>query len=600
MPPPRQSGFPGEAPGRITAGCILAACLFLPHAGRAQGALPERGVATASRHTARGEELAAAGKQMEAAQYFQLAAEASPQDWALWDRAGWAWIDAGNPAAAVLAFQRVRETGPRPSTPPGGMLVARYLAGEVEEALGLLRHLAGEDELPAAEEAVRSGLGAPPGSPARSLGLGYLYTRVLGGSARGRAPLELVARAEPRRAEVWLLLADLNSLLNDERRFVAAARTYLELAPQTADAYRLRAARYAASREHENAIEEYREGIARHPTALPLHLGLVRLYERLSMPREAEQALREMAAAGEKAGDTVGGRSLRRAAAAARAGYLLRRRRYGEAAAHYEPLATAPGAQPPTIASYAATLALSGRWAEAGGTYERLVGRLRELGHPDEEALGAALRAALAHLAAAQGPAQQSEAVEAARKVLQALLLPGGDEMRQRTATRMEATSLLAWLRPPGEHAKGKPPGYRAGDERWAGFTWRREPEEGELEVRGNASVPALALRAMLFRVVEKQPECWPARYMLARSLAAVGFTGEAVTHLQEATRLQPDWWAPHFALAQHHVRHRDREAGLPVLRTVLRLAPDCRPARVYFSLLSEVRDDARMPPEDD
>ncbi len=67
--------------------------------------------------------------------------------------------------------------------------------------------------------------------------------------------------------------------------------------------------------------------------------------------------------------------------------------------------------------------------------------------------------------------------------------------------------------------------------------------------------------------------------------------TSEALGLLSKATRARPDWWAPHYAVGQYHTRRRDKEQGVPVLRRTLQLAPECRGARVYLSLLTNLRE---------
>src|SRR4029079_2089498 len=98
-------------------------------------------------------------------------------------------------------------------------------------------------------------------------------------------------------------------------------------------------------------------------------------------------------------------------------------------------------------------------------------------------------------------------------------------------------------------------------------FTWRREPLEGEVEVRGRYSPAATAWRAILQQVQKLHPDCWPADYALARIYATAGFTEDALALLGRVTQERPDWWAPFYATGQYYAREQDKEKGVPALR---------------------------------
>jgi tetratricopeptide (TPR) repeat protein len=237
-----------------------------------------------------------------------------------------------------------------------------------------------------------------------------------------------------------------------------------------------------------------------------------------------------------------------------------------------------------TLGQWASLLALTAKWPEAAQTYSKIAAREEtERGMTSagkEDALAARFRAALSLLAQGDKPG--------AEKALQeALKSPIGP----RTSPEMEARAFLTWIT--GKGAKLDLLSYQKSDERWASFVWRKEEvEEGEFEVRGRFSPAARAWRASLQAIQKKHPDCWAADYSLARVYAAGGFTEPSVQLLRKVTRARSDWWAPHFALGQRYVEKREKDAALEELRQVLKLAPDCRQAKVYVSLLNNLKDD--------
>ncbi|HEU4754497.1 MAG TPA: hypothetical protein VFU47_15415, partial [Armatimonadota bacterium] len=226
-------------------------------------------------------------------------------------------------------------------------------------------------------------------------------------------------------------------------------------------------------------------------------------------------------------------------------------------------------------------LALTGKWEEAAKAWNTAADRQERTsgkGATDrDELLITRYHATVARLAGGK----RAEI----RPQLEALLAQKGET---RTAPEMEASAFLTWISgPTAGLERGE---YRRSDERWAAFNWRREPEEGEGEVRGNYSISGTAWRAVLQEVQKKFPDCWPADYALARIYAAGGYTKEALDLLNRVTERRVDWWAPHYAVGQYYASRRDKDRGIPALRKALQFAPECRQARVYLSLLNSVK----------
>jgi tetratricopeptide (TPR) repeat protein len=529
--------------------------------------------AQAAQLAARAEALHEQRKYPDAAKLFQQAAELTPEDWALWDRAGWAWLDAAQAAPALKAFEGAAKAAPAGSPPPGGLLISRFALGEAKEVEALLRRLLTPEAVDAALPIVTKGLAAKQFAPDWSYALGYLYARVLRNSQRALGPLESVAKAVPTHAGAWLLLVEVNQDLDRGAQEDAAALRYLQLAPDTPDAFRLKAQRYAAAQNFAGAIQEYEAGIAKHPAAAELYYPLARVYERVKNAKQAEATYRKLLTGAEA-------RKQEAVVSQARqqlANYFARQKNYAEAEKLYREAAQKPDASLLTVENWAALLALAGNWEEAAGAYQALAGRVEKTPAPPEERLEARYRSAAAALAAGKRDAAKSE--------VQAAL---AHRPETRTASQAEALALAAWL---GESI-GAGLDYRKADERWAAFVWRSAPEEGEFEVRGRFSVAATAWRALLQQVQKRHPDSWAVDYALARQSAAWGATPEALAQLQRVTRARPTWWVGFYALGQYYSRERDKEKGVPVLRKVLELAPECRGARVYLSLLTNLKED--------
>jgi len=524
----------------------------------------------------RAEPLEKQGKYAEAAALLQQAADLTPEDWALWDRTGWAYLDAAQAEPALKAFENARRQAP-PGTPTyGGALVSHFALGHREEVLKLLKQVVPPESLEAATAVVTKGLAAKARTPDWNYALGYLYARVLTASPRGLAPLEAVVQADAKRADAWLLLVELNQAANRGAQEDAAALKYLELAPETVDAYRLRAQRYALQKQDREAFAEYQAGIAKYPAATELYLGEARLHERLGGVKQAEALYRKLVAEAEK-GKQEGVQTQARAHLA---GFLARQRNYAEAERIYQEAAARPNASGGTWNTWGSLLALNGKWEEAAKALEGAAQRdAKNGGGPAVDQLGERYRAAVCRLAAGQK--------EAAQTALARLSAPKGEP---RTSTHAEIDALLAWMA--GRGAEAARLAHQPGDDRWAAFTWRRQPEAGEFEVRGRFSLPATAWRAMLQQVQKKYPDCWAADYALARIYAAGGYTENALSLLNRVTTGRQDWWAPHFALGQYYARERNRDRGVPALTRTLQLAPGCRQAKVYLALLRNVKED--------
>ncbi|MGV3723142.1 MAG: tetratricopeptide repeat protein, partial [Actinomycetota bacterium] len=165
------------------------------------------------------------------------------------------------------------------------------------------------------------------------------------------------------------------------------------------------------------------------------------------------------------------------------------------------------------------------------------------------------------------------------------------DKNPVRSGAEAEAASFRTWLKL--KEPETSKLAYQKSDERWAAFLWRQSQVDamgGEREVRGRFSATATAWRAVLQQIQKANPDAWPADYALARIYAAAGFNAEGLELLQKALRRKGDWWALHFALGQYYAQQRDKDEGVTVLRRVLQLAPECRQARVYLSLLTNLK----------
>lgn len=537
-------------------------------------------VAQAGQLARRGEELLRQGKFAEAAALFRQAAELTPDDWALWDRAGWAYLDAGQAAPALQAFEQLRKTAPAGTPTHGGILISHFALGDLKECSEWIRRLLPPPQADRAIAVVAKGLAAKPRSPDWNFALGYLYARVLGNSPRGLVYVEDVVEANPKHAEAWLLLVEINRQLDRGPQEDAAAIKYLELAPETPEAYRLRAERFASLQKFAEAIAEYEAGIAKHPEADELYYQLARIHERLGGVRQAESVYRRLL-------EAAATRKLDLVHAQARlqlANFQTRQRNYAEAERYWREMAQKPDASAAVWSSWGALLALCGKWEEAAAALETAAAREekeRGLALPADrdDLLAARYRAAVCRIAAGQR--------DRAKAGLEAALAMRGET---RSTPEIEATAFLAWLE--GRGARAEALAYRRSDERWAAFLWRQRPPEGELEVRGRFSPAATAWRAILQEIQKRAADCWPADYALARIYAAGGFSEEAIRLLERTARARPDWWAPHYALGQYYAAQRRKEPGLAAFRRVLQLAPDCRQARVYLSLLADLKDD--------
>lgn len=528
------------------------------------------------------DDLLRKGKFPEAAALLQKAAELTPDDWTRWDRAGWAYLDSGKPDLALTAFAAARKAAPA-ATPVNGLLVANFGLGKKDVVAKLLPDLVPGDQLPVVKPIVDKGLAAKPFTTDWNYALGYLYATVLRNSGRALGLLETVVKAEPMRADAWLLLVEVNRDLDQAAQEDAAAVKYLELAPDAADAFRLRAERLVSLREYPAAIDEYKAGIAKVPSAEILYFQLARLYERFGNKKEAEATYRQLIAAAETAKKD----SSRQQARAALAAYQLRQQNFAEAEKFYREAALKPEATLSTLESWGASLALLGKWEEAAKAMESAADRdAKARGTTDptvrDSLLAARYRAAVCRVAAGQ-PDQAKAGLEAALALQNEL----------RTGPAMEAAAFLTWLNLK-EPAK-TPLGYQKSDERWAGFAWRQSQvnvAEGERDVRGRYDAPATAWRAILQQVQKANPNAWPADYVLARAYASAGFNDEALELLQKASGRKSDWWAIPYAMGQYYAQKRDKDNGVETLQRALRLAPQCRQARVYLSLLNNLKDE--------
>jgi Flp pilus assembly protein TadD len=99
--------------------------------------------------------------------------------------------------------------------------------------------------------------------------------------------------------------------------------------------------------------------------------------------------------------------------------------------------------------------------------------------------------------------------------------------------------------------------------------------------------LPERARMALYAAVLKRQPDCYPARYFLARSLAAAGETEAAVKELRAARERRLDWWAPRWALAGYYYRERRPAEARRELEAVRRLAPELREAAPMLQSLA-------------
>jgi tetratricopeptide (TPR) repeat protein len=537
--------------------------------------------AAAAKLIAQSDDLSRKGKFEEAAALLQKAAELTPDDWALWDTVGWAHLDNSKLPEATKAFEAARKAAP-PGTPMlAGPVVVSYALGKKDELSKLLTQLTASDRLPAVLAVVEKGLAAKQFSVEWNYALGYIYANVLRNSGRAVGLIEAVAKADPKRAEAWLLLVEINRDLDRSAQEDAAAVKYLELSPESADAFRLRAERAAALHEYPTAIAEYKAGIEKAPGTESLYYQLARVYERTGAEKESEAVYRQLIAYAEAKKLT----EMRIQARAALGAFQLRHRKYADAEKYYGELAAAPDATVSAWENWGASLALLAKWDEAAkamkGAAERLA-KSQTPGDPEgrDTVLAARYRAAVYEVAAGRR--------EDAAKTLDAAL---ADKNPVRSGAEAEAACFRTWLKL--KEPETSKLAYLKSDERWAAFLWRQTQVDamgGEREVRGRFSATATAWRAVLQQIQTANPDAWPADYALARIYAAAGFNKEGFDLLQKALRRKGDWWALHFAVGQYYVQQRDKDEGVTVLRRVLQLAPECRQARVYLSLLTNLK----------
>ncbi|MGV3719474.1 MAG: tetratricopeptide repeat protein, partial [Actinomycetota bacterium] len=357
--------------------------------------------AAAARLIDQSDELTRKGKFEEAAALLQKAAELTPEDWALWDAVGWAHLDNSKLPEATKAFEAARKAAP-PGTPMlAGPVVVSYALGKKDELSKLLAQLTPSDRLPEVMAVVEKGLAAKRFTQEWNYALGYVYANVLRNSGRALGLIEAVAKADPKRADAWLLLVEINRDLERSAQEDAAAVKYLELAPESADAFRLRAERAAALREYPTAIAEYKAGIEKAPGAEHLYYQLARVYERTGAEKEAEGVYRQLIAYAESKKLT----GMRQQARAALGAFQLRHRKYVDAEPYYREMAAAPDATVSTWENWGAALALLAKWDEAAkamkGAAERL-GKTQTPGDPEarDTLLAARYRAGVYEVAA--------------------------------------------------------------------------------------------------------------------------------------------------------------------------------------------------------
>jgi tetratricopeptide (TPR) repeat protein len=520
-----------------------------------------------------------AGKYPEAAALLQQAAELVGDDWALWDQAGWTYVDAEQIPKARHCFDKVREVAPAGIPSFGGLVITSYLQGDAAGVQKLLKQQFTGGVATEALAVAAKGLAAPKQTPDWNYGLAFLYGRVLRNSRRGIVPAEAVAQANPKLADAWLLLVEMNRDLNRADNINAAAIKYLELAPETVDAYRLRGERYVELRQFGNAAAEYQAGIKKHPLADMLYSQLARVQERMGNAKEAEATYQKLAAAAAGAKRP----ELQLQARTQLANFQIRRGNYAAAEAFYREAAALPEAGGAVWSTWGSLQALLGKWEAAAKALETAVERDRKARGADNRSVRDDLLTTRYHAAVCRLVAGQREAAVSG---IEAALAFRSDV---RTTPQAEAAAFQAWLG--GKPGATDSLAYQRGDERWALFTWRKELEEGEVEATGRYSPAAFGWRAVLQQVRQKHPDCWPGHYALARILASAGATDDALALLERATQQRRDWWAPYFALAQYYVAHREKERGLPIARRAAELAPECRQARTYVSFLTNLKD---------
>jgi len=539
--------------------------------------------AAAAKLVAQSDDLARKGKYEESAALLQKAAELTPEDWALWDSVGWAHLDNLKFPEALKAFEAARKAAPSGSALLGGPIVVHFAMGTKPELVKLIGQLVPANRLPVVMSVVDKGLAAKQFSIDWNYALGFLYADVLRNNARAIGLIESVAKADPKRADAWLLLVEINRSLDRSAQEDAAAVKFLDLAPESPDAYRLRAERAAAQRQYPLAISEYKAGIEKSPGTEVLYYQLARVYERSGAEKESEAVYRQLMAYAEskKLAEML------QQARASLGAFQLRHKKYADAEKYYREMAQASDSTVSTWENWGSALAMLGNWKEAAtamkGAAERLA---KSQAAGDAEArdnlLAARYRAGVYQVAAGLR--------DEAAKTLDAALVDKGPS---RTGVESEAAIFRFWLTLKESPASRL--GYQKGDERWAAFLWRQTQVDamgGEREVVGRFSATATAWRAALQQIQKANPDAWPADYALARIYAAAGFSAEGIELLNKALRRKGDWWAIHFALGQYHAQQRDKDEGVSVLRRVLQLAPECRQARVYLSLLTNIKDD--------
>lgn len=509
------------------------------------------------------------GKVPEAAAAYQKAADANPADPLAWDRAGWAHLDNADAERAKKAFETGRLKTPKGARPSGGLLVALYVLKEKEPLFKLLRDYLPSYQLAEGEKVLDGGMKAALRSAPWSFGLGYLYSRVLGNSTRAVFHAESAAQQQPMNAQAWLLLVEINQALNRADQEQAAAVEFLKLEPESADAFRLRAQRVAASGDAESAAVECEDGLKKHPQSVELYVMLARYHERAGKPVEAEAALKRLLKSGSE-GKVDGAEATAQSLLAA---FHVRRKQYAAAEPYYKGLAVRAGSTALARHNWAAVLAVQSRWKEAAAAYETAAaGASAASGANSEEYLPLSTRAAFCLSLASER--------DAARTLLEKAL---STAPRSRSYSRIEAASTAVWL---GSTSAPKELGYVKDDERWAAFPFREEVDEGENRPAPRTSLPESAWRHILKAQTENVKDCWPAELVLARISASDGNGAASARSLETVAKARPDWWAPHYVLADYFTRGDQLPRAQAELTRVLQLAPDCRAARGALSLL--------------
>ena len=555
---------PAAAPA-LLALLLLAGMAWTSHPAGAQQEKPSRlrPEVRASRLVREADKLTRLRRHASAAPMYSQAAVLRKNDFGSWERAGWSYVDAGDPTKALQRFEKAVELTPGVGHGKGGKLICWYLLRRSTSLLPALKQHASASKIAQVRPVVLAGLRARSRTRAWDLGLGTVYGLIGGGGQRAVRPLQRVVKADPRNADAWLLLIELHATLNQDAFEKDATRRYLRLQPRSEDAFRLRALALLAKGKRDEAVAEYRRGAKAHPASAALVLAVARYEERDGNGDAARKRHTDLVAVLEKKGDPAGAARVR----AQLARLQIRQGQLSPALDYYRQATKRPAASASVWAERGALAALSGKFAEAAQSIAKALEReiaVRGEKHPLSVAAvrGARMRAGLAWLAGGN----RKKAASAFAGVVASLdgERDGGGAM---------AGAFLSWM---GDGGEASPLAYQRSDERWAYFQWRQQPATTE-------PTPSRGERALLREIVRRHTDCFAARYALARLDARTGHPGDAIKNLEQVAKSKADWWAPQFSLGAYYYRAGKLKESAIRLRAAVKLAPKCHAAQVYL-----------------